>query len=220
MSAWASLLAADARNIAREPPLWACVLLPWLLALGLRFGFASLEELTAPWIALGELRPHVAAFAVVMPGMMIGWVVGFLLLDERDDGVLAAIEVTPLGRGGFTRYRLLLPTLLTLVTAALVHLCAGVLAPGWGPTLTAIVAASAVAPLVALFLVGFAGNKVEGLALAKLASLLVLLPGWWTMRMFTGGLDPRSLAELAVGLSLAALAGAWLLRRVDRQIER
>jgi len=215
------LLRLDARNIAREPPLWACVVLPWVVACALRLGLPAISDFAAPWVDLGLYRPHIAAFVLVTPAMMIGWVVGFLLLDERDENILAAIEVTPLGRAGFIRYRLVLPTLLTIVTAALVHLCAGVLTPGLGPTAAAIVLSSLASPLLSLFLVAFAANKVEGLALAKLGSLMALLPGIWTVRVFSG--EVRGLAavgEAGCGLLLGALCGLWLLRRIGRRIER
>ncbi len=239
MSRLWTLLRADARNIAREPPLWASALLPWAFALALRFGFGDLVDFAAPWVDLEVYRLHIAAFLVVTPAMMIGWVVGFLLLDERDEKILAAIEVTPLGRDGFIRYRMVLPTLLALVVGGAVHLCAGLVAPGLLPASAAILLASLAAPLLALFLVAFADNKVEGLAMAKLGSLVVfspflaalvggrwwsvahLLPGTWSLRVFSGELAGLSaLAAVACGLLLTVGYGAWLLRRIGAQIER
>lgn len=239
MSRLRSLLTADARNIAREPPLWASALLPWVFALGLRFGFVDLVLLASPWVDLELYRLHIAAFLLVTPAMMIGWVVGFLLLDERDEKILAAIEVTPLGRGGFVRYRMVLPTVLAILVALAVHLCAGLVAPGLVPVAAAILLSSLAAPLLALFLVAFASNKVEGLAMAKLGSLMVflpllaavvggrwwgvahLLPGAWSLRVFSGELTGlASLAAIACGLALSVGYGAWLLRRIGRQIER
>ncbi len=37
--------------------------------------------------------------------MLIGWVTGFLLLEDRDDGPLLAVDVTPIGKCGFLAYR-------------------------------------------------------------------------------------------------------------------
>ncbi len=239
MSCLRTLLRADARNIAREPPLWASALLPWAFALGLRFGFDHLVDFASPWVDLELYRLHIAAFLVVTPAMMIGWVVGFLLLDERDEKILAAIEATPLGRDGFIRYRMILPTLLALVVGVAIHLCSGLVTSGFLQATAAILLASLAAPLLALFLVAFADNKVEGLAMAKLGSLFVflpfpaalvggrwwsvahLLPGTWSLRVFSGELVGLSaLGAVACGLLLSAGYGAWLLRRIGAQIER
>ena len=36
---------------------------------------------------------------------LIGWVTGFLLLEDRDEGTLLALDVTPVGKSGFLLYR-------------------------------------------------------------------------------------------------------------------
>ncbi len=239
------LLVADARNIAREPPLWISVLMPWVLALGLRFVMPMVSLVAAPWVDLELYRVHIAAFLLLIPSMMIGWVVGFLLLDERDERVFAAIEVTPLGRGGFLRYRMAALMIVVALTSAGVHICAGLVQISLGATLVAALLASLSAPLLALGLVAFAANKVEGLAIAKLGSVLVMLPilgslvggrfasvglalpGGWALRVLELELEGAGaesagsvVVQLGIGLVLATLYGALLLSRAGRRVER
>jgi fluoroquinolone transport system permease protein len=105
--------------------------------------------------------------------------------------------------------------------------------------LPSVVLASLIGPLLALVMVGFAGNKLEGLALMKgfgillvgpLAAyfitsrwqlLLGLLPTYWPARAYwevsSGG---TGWPFLLVGLAYYALLLAWLLRRFQRRLDR
>ena len=52
-------------------------------------------------------------------------VLGFLLLDQRDDQTLTALQVTPLSLNGYLAYRISLPMLISLVTTLLMVPLAG-----------------------------------------------------------------------------------------------
>lgn len=105
----------------------------------------------------------------------IGWVSGFLLLEDRDDGPLLAVEVTPVGRAGFLAYRLAVSAGITaLITAMGVAL----LLPGeaiWLKLLL-LTAIPAETVLACVALLALARNKVEGLALTKLTNILAVVP--------------------------------------------
>jgi fluoroquinolone transport system permease protein len=45
------------------------------------------------------------SFLVVVMPALVGMVIGFLLLDQRDDQTLAALQVTPLTLNGYLIYR-------------------------------------------------------------------------------------------------------------------
>lgn len=173
-----SLLPIDLRNIRRDPLLRWVVLAPWLFALLLRVGL--------PWLttqiqthAQFDLRPYhpliLSNFFMLAPSIS-GMIVGFLLLDERDEGTLTSYAVSPLALRGYLLYRLFLPTFLGFVTTLLSY-----------PLLQAppipcfvVIAISAVsaltAPYLALFLAAFASDKVAGLALTKLNNAILMLP--------------------------------------------
>jgi fluoroquinolone transport system permease protein len=108
--------------------------------------------------------------------MIFSILTGFVLLDERDDQTLTALQVTPLPLSTYFAYRITVPIILTIALMFVILPLGGigVLAP-WKIAITAI-AAAPMAPMFALFLASLAQNKVQGFALAKLAGLPLLLP--------------------------------------------
>lgn len=196
------LIGSDARNVGRDPILFVALCISVLPALLIFFFRAQLDAAGAA-IGMAGFADIAGAFALALPAFLIGWVTGFLLLEDRDDGPLMAMEVTPIGKGGFLIYR-------TGVTAAISFLlglgtCWAIFpgtALGIALLLSAMLAMEAVT--VAFLLLALAGNKVEGLALSKLlnfaaiAPVLAALP--WTWR-YAGGVIPSFWIGEALHLS-------------------
>jgi fluoroquinolone transport system permease protein len=238
-----ALGAIDRLSIRRDPLLRWIVLLPPAVALAVRWVFPAL--LARAEAAFGvELEPFLTALAgyvlLVLTPNLAGMVVGFLLLDQRDDDTLTALRVTPVPLGGYLAYRLALPVALsTAVTLALFPL-AGLAGPGPLPLLGAALGAAPFAPAFALFLASFAANKVQGFALTKAAGAVLAAPvaayflepawrwvlapvptywpamGYWALSR--GRADGWLL--LAVGFVYQVALVALLLRRFQRVASR
>jgi len=171
----ATLLHADALNVSRDPMLMLGVVMS-LLPVPLLIAFGPLADAAAlDAFGFSGMARMLGAMAVLMAGSMLGWVTGFLLLEDRDDAVLMALETTPVGRTGFLSYRLTVTALLTFIISTGIGL---VVLPTLPWVTTALMAAIAAghAVLTALFLLALAGNKVEGLALTKLINIALLAP--------------------------------------------
>lgn len=232
----AVLLRSDARKLARDPVLLVSALVPIVLALVLRVGLplaeAGLRTLPEP-LDLDPQRPVIGASAMLLAAMLSGWVVGFLLLEERENRTLQAIGVTPLTLRGFVLWRLALPSMIATIGGLLILLVGDCGVPSFARALVSLLLAAACAPLFALFLVGFADNEVEGLAVAKIGGLSFvlpvvatfvegpwtwiggLLPPYWVVRVYAGGPAWMALA----GLACTVAWGAWLLRRFAARID-
>lgn len=235
MARLGALVAADARNLVRDPFLVLITVLPLGVALLVRAVYPHALALLEPWVDLSQYRELIVAFLMVLPPQTFGWVVGLLMLDERDEGVLAAIAVTPLRMSGFLTWRLAVPVGVSLVLSAAVLPLGGLLPLSPVVAWVAAVVAGLEAPLIALYLVAFASNKLEGLAYGKLGNLAmlgafgaVLAPAAW--QPLFAWLPPYWIARLLVLrdagtfplLVLGALAvhGAWfavLLWRVRKR---
>lgn len=237
--ALAALGPADARSVVRDPLLRWLMLYPLVVALAVRAGSGA----AAAWLALrfgADLTPYyplVMSFVLLMPSMLVGMVVGFLLLDQRDDHTLAAIGVTPLTLAGYAGYRIALPLALSFAITLVALKLAGLVDLSLGANVAAAVAAAPLAPFYALFLGAFAENKVQGFALTKALGILVVPPciAWFVAPpwQWLFGLDPlywpaRLYWELAAGRDLAgtyfvtglavqAVVLAVLLRRFERR---
>ena len=106
----------DATSVRRDS------LLRWMLALPLLMAllFRGLASLTRDWLSgygvtLSDYDPLIASFIVLIAPLLCGAVVGFLLLDQKDDGTLTALRVTPLTPGAYLTYRIGAPMLLSIV---------------------------------------------------------------------------------------------------------
>jgi fluoroquinolone transport system permease protein len=108
--------------------------------------------------------------------VMFGMVIGFLLLDERDDQTLKALQVTPMTLNNYLGYRVLVPMLISIVLTLVAYPIAGMMPLATSKVLLTGVLAAPLAPLYALFLVIVAKNKVQGFALMKASGTLMLIP--------------------------------------------
>lgn len=230
----------DAANVRRDP------LLRWMLVLPLLFAllFRWLASLIEPWLVarfgidLTLHYPLIGGLLALLAPMLFGCVVGFLLLDQKDDGTLTALRVTPLTPAGYLAYRIAIPMALSIVMTPLVLELGGFTSVGLGERILAGAAAAPLAPAFALFVASVARNKVQGFALMKAAGVINwppilawfvtsrwqlafgLCPTYWPVKFYweleAGG--PAAWIYLVVDLVFLSLLIAWLARRFDRTV--
>ena len=219
-------MAADIRMLARAPLLAVMPAAPFLAAIALRFiippasGF--IERATG--FRLLDYGDIIRVVITLFPGMFFGMVAGFLLLDDRDDGVSMYWGVAPVGRAGYMSARLGLFSGAAFVAGFAAARILGAGEPdAWRDAGVSMLGASQTA-FFALFLGAFAANKVEGLAAVKamgsldLAPLAVFLgmpvrivawpfPQYWAAEFALGRNMPP-----AAALSLGLVSGiAWIV---------
>ena len=241
-AAFRSLGAIDARNVARDSMLrWIAIFTP---AFGLLFRFA------VPRIAdtlhgqfgfeLVAYYPLLASFLPLVAAGLTGTVVGFLLLDQRDDQTLTALMVTPLSLGDYLRYRLSGLMLLSAMFVALMVPLAG-LSETTALQVVAAITAAPLAPIYALFLGTFAANKVQGFALAKAVGVVLVpcivsyfvpgpwqsafgvVPHYWALKvfwLFDEGATAWALVHAIIGLAWQAVLLMLLVRHFSRVVRR
>ena len=220
------LFAADLRMVVRDPLLAIMPFVPFLAAGALRFALPLLSDFIegATGFRLLDYAELIRVVIVLFPGMFYGMVAGFLLLDDRDDGVSSYWGVTPVGRTGYLAARLGLFSALAFA----IGLAVGpVLGLGWAGLAvdSGVAALGAVqVPLYAMFLAAFAADKVEGLSILKalggldmapLAAFLALplravgwpFPQYWAAEFALGRNAPPVFA-LALGVTTGAL---WIV---------
>lgn len=144
-----------------------------LVRLGLPYADAPLRE--AFGISAAELEPLLGAGLLMLAPSCAGVVVGFLLLDERDLNVMAAIRVTPCSPARYLARRLFWPCFVGAAVGLAAFGVSGLPAPPI-PLIVLSLVASLAAPAMALMLAALAGNKVQGLALLKVLNVFALIP--------------------------------------------
>jgi fluoroquinolone transport system permease protein len=175
--AWRALAAADSQILWRDPLLGWVLLLPLGVALMIRVLVPPIADALADnGVGLEPYYPLImSGYLMTAPGI-VGMVVGFMLLDERDARTLSALRVTPLSIRSYLGYRLTGPLIVGTFTTLVAYPLAGL-----APTPLSILFPIAVigglsAPTLALVLAIAAPNKVAGFAVVKVLNLVNLLP--------------------------------------------
>lgn len=233
-----SLMAIDSRSVSRDALLRWMVVIPLALALVVRFSIPAItQDLFVRFgFALSPYYPLVLSFLVLLVPQFLGLVLGFLLLDQRDDRTLAALQVTPLSPQRVLAYRLAAPMAVSVVTTLVVFLLAGTLPFSLPAVIGGALAGALFAPCYALVLASFARNKIEGFAIAKGAGFLTMPPivAWFVPQPweFLFGIVPtywplkaywvlqaghaHGWAHVVISVLYFLLLLAWLVRRFDR----
>ncbi len=238
----ATLAKNDFQNIRRDSFMLFMFLVPWAILAFLRLGVPALDTALVARFPTFKLRDYdalILSFYVLLQlALLVGVLGGFLILDERDDGTLTALKVTPLSHTGYVTYRVLFSVIVSMVFLMIIIPLTGMFIPNKLPQLLLVAfAASLLAPTMLFFLPAFARNKVEGLALMKGFGILLvgpiaawfitsnwhwafaILPTFWTSKAFwaiyeNGNVGLYALVSIAYHLVWIGL----LYKRFQRKI--
>ncbi len=230
-----SFATADMRTLAGDRLLLMVLAGVPILAVAARlfatFGSAWIDrryglDLT-PWL------PLVWAFVLVVhTPIMIGGIVGLLLLEDADAGLLPALACTPAGRRSLLIYRLGVCVALSATAVVVAVPVAGAVHPaGWAGVAFTAVATAAVSIVPALLLAVVANDRLQGMAVFKAMSLpwyaplalwgmhgtaglpLWLIPtGWPVGAWWSHGLA-AAFWMTAGAVLMSGLWGTWLVQR-------
>lgn len=171
-----ALSRTEMKNITRDQFLLFITFLPVLLGVICRFGIPAVRQLVLPYFDLQEHYGFIMSFLIMMTPAMYGWVIGFTLLDDRDEDILTYISVTPLKRTGYLAFKIVGPVIFGFLWTYVVLIIAGLTPINFLKLLPVAIMASLEAPIFALVLAAFARNKIEGLAVAKLGGIVFIGP--------------------------------------------
>ncbi|TVQ22412.1 MAG: hypothetical protein EA383_15490, partial [Spirochaetaceae bacterium] len=186
--------------------------LPWLLGPGSPVA-ASIPAVVAE--AVLAWMDNLRSLVIVMAGMMYGMLGAFLILDEKDEGVLPFLHTLP-GRPGWFILRRCRTLFVIYVLAIGPLVTVGNLVHG-DPVVFAVslIVDAFLLPIAFLGMGVLARNKVQGLALAKVLNVLTLppiligvLPGRWVWLVGVFPTAWGSLMRLSAQGSLQAIAAA------------
>lgn len=228
----------DTRLIGRDTFLSGLFVYVIILALVLRFGLPALAESFAENadipIDLSVYFPMLIGYMSIFVGAMVGgMIIGFVVLDERDDNTIKALLVTPLPVAYYVAYRVLIPMLIAFVIILANLLIINQALPPLWQTIVIAAAGSLTAPLVMLFFGTVAENKVQGFAMNKIVGTLGLLifvawfveppleyliglfPPYWFVKGYWLAVagDVNWLLALGVGVVWTGVVLAYFVRR-------
>ena len=230
----------DARLIWRDGFLltFLMVVIP-LTCLWLNSLVPYVGNLLAEWVVLEPYYGLILANMLIAgEPVLIGFVIGILFIEERDEGTLLALQTSPLSLRAFLGYRLLAGMMLSILLTILGVLFADLVTISWLELIASAALASLGVPVVALTYAIFLKNRVQALMWVKpvqvwggAPTLLFFVPTPWEwigsvlgplyypMRLFWSATQRQAEWWVMVpGLIIPALMVLWLLRRFERTV--
>lgn len=218
------LLQYELKNMLKDKMSMFMVLYP-LIILAM---MGIVLPLTARGLSQQELAasfPFVLVFVLCLGPMAGGMLMGFSILENKDEKTLNTIAVTPLSLRGYVLFKTVYCTVISLVgTLVLLYgikVLAGPLYITFNPQTSMFVpmfellshlhifAFSLVSALLTatfgLMLGGIAKNKVEGLVYMKIGGIVLILPALALLPAFAGG------AQYALGV----LPNFWAVKAMQ-----
>ncbi|MFA6402473.1 MAG: hypothetical protein WCX31_12760 [Salinivirgaceae bacterium] len=173
MKKYFAILLADIKNTKRDPTLLLMLLVPFLLLVLVRFALPLLNQ-WLPDIAAYYLQ--ILTFFALLISIFPGFILSFMLLDEKDSQLLSIIKVTPVSLSGFLATRVVFVVILGFLFSfmflyfnGLVHF------PLLFTTLLSLLSALN-GPILILLISSVAKNKIEGMTFLKVANITLFIP--------------------------------------------
>ncbi len=161
----------------------ACIVGPIFMGVAFCIGIPILESYLCDWFHQeGILTPYYRFFdllLLMMTPLLVSFAGVMVMLEEIDNTTAKYLCVTPLGPKGYLLSRLGIPTLISVLYDGILIMLCGISDMDIITKIIVIIQSGIISIVVSIMVVGFAKNKVEGMALMKLSGLLiaaVLLP--------------------------------------------
>lgn len=176
MSAVFKIFNIGFRQIIRDGMLLLLIPAPFLMGAALRLLLPFVDEIMqqrldftlVPWYLLSD------SMVLTLTPVMTAMICSFVMLDERDEGIGVYYNITPVTGYSYLISRVALPMVWGYISSVLVVLLFGFVVNDIFTIMIASLIGTFQGVVMSMFLVAIAGNKVEGLALAKLTNIFTM----------------------------------------------
>lgn len=165
-----SILSSELRTSLRDPMMVLLSGIPFFFVIVVRFALPPVEDILNMPGLFEEHQQLILSLLLVISPLLFGSVSGLSILDDRDEGLITALSITPTGRAGYLYHKLIIPLLMGWVGTLIVIPAAGltmqiIKVPMQFLLLTFLSGSEAV--LLGLFMAALADNKIQGLVFMK-----------------------------------------------------
>jgi len=194
-----AFVSSEVKKWTRDPFMVFMLIYPLLFALVGRYLIPYVAESSD--FMLEAFSDIVLVALLLFCPAIYGAVVGFSILDDRDDNILISVQVTPLDVHQFLSVRLVLASFMTFATCLFIIWFTGLVTMTTAEAATISLMIALGTPVVGFLINSLSSNKVEGFAIMKgfgTASLFPLVglfffdvkellfsvvPGFWPAKM-------------------------------------
>ena len=218
------------KQIKSDPMMFAACFTPFVMGALIKFGIPFLERITD--FSLQTYYPIFDLLLSIMAPVLLCFAFAMITLEEIDDKVSRYFSITPLGKSGYLFTRLGVPSIISAVIAFIVLLLFSLEKLSIGMTICLALLGSVQAIIVSLMIITLSSNKLEGMAVTKLAALTLLgipapffidsyyqflvgfLPSFWVAK----ALQNEEVLYFSIGLVVALVWYYFLTKRLFRKL--
>lgn len=218
------------RQIKSDPMMFAACFTPFVMGALIKFGIPFLERITD--FSLQAYYPIFDLLLSIMAPVLLCFAFAMITLEEIDDKVSRYFSITPLGKSGYLFTRLGVPSIISAVIAFIVLLLFSLEKLSIGMTICLALLGSVQAIIVSLMIITLSSNKLEGMAVTKLAALTLLgipapffidsyyqfsvgfLPSFWVAK----AMQNETVLYFSIGLMVALVWYYFLTKRLFRKL--
>lgn len=171
---YGNFLKSELKKWSRDSMMGFMALYPFVFGLLGRYLFPWLENNSGfSTEVYGDL---INVMLVLVVPISFGALIAFSILEDRDDNILGSVKVSPLSLGEFISFRLILILILSFVTTVFVLWFSDIGGLALGYIFAIGILAALEAPMYGLLINCLSNNKIEGFAVMKGLSALILFP--------------------------------------------
>ncbi|CCL34983.1 ABC transporter permease [Clostridioides difficile] len=218
------------KQIKSDPMMFAACFTPFVMGALIKFGIPFLERITD--FSLQTYYPIFDLLLSIMAPVLLCFAFAMITLEEIDDKVSRYFSITPLGKSGYLFTRLGVPSIISAVIAFIVLLLFSLEKLSIGMTICLALLGSVQAIIVSLMIITLSSNKLEGMAVTKLAALTLLgipapffidsyyqfsvgfLPSFWVAK----AMQNETVLYFSIGLMVALVWYYFLTKRLFRKL--
>ncbi|HBG7378998.1 TPA: ABC transporter permease [Clostridioides difficile] len=218
------------KQIKSDPMMFAACFTPFVMGALIKFGIPFLERITD--FSLQTYYPIFDLLLSIMAPVLLCFAFAMITLEEIDDKVSRYFSITPLGKSGYLFTRLGVPSIISAVIAFIVLLFFSLEKLSIGMTICLALLGSVQAIIVSLMIITLSSNKLEGMAVTKLAALTLLgipapffidsyyqfsvgfLPSFWVAK----AMQNEAVLYFSIGLMVALVWYYFLTKRLFRKL--
>ena len=218
------------RQIKSDPMMFAACFTPFIMGALIKFGIPFLERITD--FSLQAYYPIFDLLLSIMAPVLLCFAFAMITLEEIDDKVSRYFSITPLGKSGYLFTRLGVPSIISAVIAFFVLLLFSLEKLSIGMTICLALLGSVQAIIVSLMIITLSSNKLEGMAVTKLAALTLLgipapffidsyyqfsvgfLPSFWVAK----AMQNEAVLYFSIGLVVALVWYYFLTKSLFRKL--
>jgi hypothetical protein len=170
----------DFKNIIRDKFLvYAAIAMPLMVIIISRIILHWIAPTLKDTIPLAGNYSMIFMLFVTMIPLVYGFIVAFLILDERDEHLLTVLRVMPISRNSYLIYRMLFLSIFSFIVMLIFPPLSGLLENTQFSYIQYIPIAllfTLLTPFSALMVSSFATNKVQAFAIFKISGTVFLIP--------------------------------------------